>query len=145
MLHVLLYALSTVVQRAVKGEKAMINILAVGIGGFMGAVSRYAAGSAIVGYFAAPAATFFINAAGSLLIGVVSVTAQRYAMAGHPAVLLLQAGFCGGFTTFSTFSLEMFTLMAEGRPAMAAAYAAASVLCCIACVAAGRAAMNFMI
>lgn len=123
----------------------MLDILFVGTGGFLGAASRYLAGQAAAGLLPVPAATFCINAAGSLLIGIVSVTAQRYTMAGHPVVLLLQAGFCGGFTTFSTFSLELFTMLSQGRYSAAALYGTASVLCCLFCVIAGRAAAALFI
>ena len=119
----------------------MENILYVGIGGFFGAGCRYAAGTAFASHIDFPAVTFAINIAGSFLIGIISVTASHFSMSGHPAAALLQAGFCGGFTTFSTFSLETYTLIEKGRYELAAAYAAASVVSCIASVAAGRSMM----
>jgi len=71
-----------------------------------------------------PWATFGINVVGSLLLGILFVVARD-----RPAMLLLLgAGFCGGFTTFSTFSLEALNLLESGRWVEAAAYAQGSVI-----------------
>jgi CrcB protein len=80
-----------------------------------------------------PWITFAINVSGSVALGLVAALFRK-----HPDesvrvwYLLLGTGFCGGFTTFSTFSLETLELMQEGRPWAAAGYvlgsAAAGVL-----------------
>ena len=79
-----------------------------------------------------PLGTFAVNAAGSLLIGVV-----LGAELPPPAVRLLAVGFCGGFTTFSTFSADTLRLLRAGNYGPAAAYAALSIAVCLACTAAG--------
>ena len=118
----------------------MINILAVGAGGFLGAVLRYLAGMLPVGQPAGfPLHTFCINLLGSFLIGFVSQIAADRQTAGDPATLFLKVGLCGGFTTFSTFALENFTLINENRTGMALFYMILSFSACIAGVLAGSA------
>ena len=103
------------------------------IGGGLGTNARYFLGRAVArfqGDAAFPWATFLINVLGSALLGVV---AAAYLNHPDPArrnwYLLLGTGFCGGFTTFSTFSLEALTLIQDGRPWTALAYALGSVAC----------------
>ncbi len=118
----------------------MINILAVGAGGFLGAVLRYLAGMLPLGQPSGfPLTTFCINLLGSFLIGFVSQIAADRQTAGDPATLFLKVGLCGGFTTFSTFALENFTLINENRTGMALFYMILSFSACIAGVLAGSA------
>lgn len=111
------------------------EFLAVGCGGALGSMARYAlaqvalAGHALWGF---PAGTFVVNAAGSLLIGLLAGTLRS-----QTAVWLLVVGFCGGFTTFSTFSADTVRLLRAGSYGAAAAYVAASVAVCLLCTALG--------
>lgn len=116
----------------------MLNVLAVGAGGFIGAVGRYGLGLIPV-WEGLPLMTLLINFAGSVLIGAV-VEAAELAQGGLPreAVLFLKVGLCGGFTTFSTFSLETLELIESGQWAAAGAYALASVALCVAGVLTGK-------
>lgn len=125
--------------RAWRGEGFVIAVLCVGAGGFIGAVFRYALGAAVpAGDF--PWATFAINFIGAVVIGfVVGFADARPGALSDNAVLFLKTGLCGGFTTFSTFSLETLTLIEGGRYWSAGAYAAGSVAACVAGVAVGRA------
>ena len=90
--------------------------LAVAIGGFIGAPSRYLLDRAISGRVESdlPWGTFVINITGSLLLGVlVGLSAT-----GHvpdAVMALLGTGFCGAYTTFSTFSFETVRMLEEGR------------------------------
>lgn len=109
-----------------------------GAGGFVGAVLRYLAGLALPGA-AFPISTFAVNVVGSFAIGlIVGVVNLRPEVLPSNAVLFLKTGVCGGFTTFSTFSLETFDLMDQGSWGLAAVYAAASVVCCVLGVFLGR-------
>ena len=89
--------------------------LAVAVGGFIGAPSRYLLDRAISGRVESdlPWGTFVINITGPLLLGVlVGLSAT-----GHvPDVVkaLLGTGFCGAYTTFSTFSFETVRMLEEG-------------------------------
>jgi CrcB protein len=115
----------------------MPNLLFVMIGGAVGAGLRYEAGRLAVRQLGAgfPWGTLAVNLVGALLIG---------ALAGafgpdpeKPLWLLLAVGVLGGFTTFSAFGLELFTMLGRGQAAMAGLYAGASVLGSLALVAAG--------
>jgi len=103
---------------------------AIAVGAAAGGVSRYYLSSAVQQRLGAafPWGTLLINVTGSLLLGFII----RYAMA-TPAVsvemrALLTTGFCGGYTTFSTYSYETATLLEDGLYERAAAYAVGSML-----------------
>ncbi|MGI6498768.1 MAG: fluoride efflux transporter CrcB [Oscillospiraceae bacterium] len=112
----------------------MVECLFVGAGGFLGSVFRYLCGLIpLAGSF--PLVTLLINLTGSMLIGLVAGVAGPWM---PPRLLLfLKTGVCGGFTTFSTFSLETFHLFGEGKPVVAGLYAVLSVLLCLLGVLAG--------
>lgn len=116
----------------------MINCLFVGAGGFIGAVLRYLLGLLPVSERTQfPVVTMGINILGAFAIGCISAAAARFGWDSR-AVLLLKTGVCGGFTTFSTFSLESVQLLSGGRTEMAAAYMAGSLALCLAAVFAGK-------
>ena len=107
----------------------MSSFLAVGLGGALGAMGRYGI-SLLPLKSAFPWLTLLTNVLGALVIGfVVGVTADN--AASPNTVLFWKTGVCGGFTTFSTFSLE--TLLLEGGQTGAGLlYAGASVVLCVA-------------
>ena len=105
------------------------ELFAVGLGGAAGSIVRYMLSVWLLGF---PAGTFTVNAAGSLLIGILLETTNSAA-----AGWLLIAGFCGGFTTFSTFSADAVRLLRAGDYGPATAYIALSVAVCIAFAALG--------
>jgi CrcB protein len=104
------------------------NPLAVVLGGATGALARYAVSHWAAQYHAIitfPWHTFGINILGSFALGLLVVW---YRQQPQPIWwFLLGTGFCGGFTTFSTFSLELLMLLEKGRTGSATAYAAGSV------------------
>lgn len=117
----------------------MDKILMVAAGGALGAVLRFLLSgwvgrAANAGY----AGTFFVNVAGSLLMGVLAaLMLERFpATWGRWAPFAL-TGVLGGFTTFSAFSLDAFGLIEKGRHLMALAYIGGSVLASIAALFAG--------
>lgn len=82
----------------------------------------------------------FINVSGSFLIGVVAVLVARRVSPGSERLQLAGAiGFLGGYTTFSTFSLESFRLLQDGEWALATANVVGSALLGLIAVAAGMA------
>lgn len=114
----------------------MSGVLAVGLGGALGAVGRYGI-SLLPLKSAFPWLTLLTNVLGALVIGfVVGVTADN--AASPNTVLFWKTGVCGGFTTFSTFSLETLRLFEGGQTTSGLLYAGASVVLCVAGVYAGE-------
>lgn len=108
----------------------MVECLAVGLGGFIGAVSRYLLGLITIKNSNFPLMTMIINIIGAFIIGVVAALASKYNLDSR-LVLFLKTGICGGFTTFSTFSLELMDLANSGNILMAGSYALASIGFCL--------------
>lgn len=112
-------------------------VLLVASGGAAGSVLRHLVGVATQGVSGAfPWGTLGVNVAGSFLLGALLGALPP----GHAGRLLFGTGFCGGFTTFSTFSTEAVALAGRGATARAGAYAAASVALSVVAAAAGAAA-----
>ena len=119
--------------------KPVYDILAVGLGGAIGSILRYAIAFWSVGRFGPgfPWHTLAVNVVGSFLIGVFAVYA-RSSVAFSPYVsTFLIVGVLGGFTTFSTFSYDTLTLLSESAPQLALAYCGGSVAAGIAAAMAG--------
>mgnify|MGYP004630676301 CR=1 FL=1 len=113
----------------------MINCLIVGIGGFIGAVLRYLISLVpIKNPNSFPVNTFIINVLGCLMIGVITFVLAKNQNISPKVILLLKVGVCGGFTTFSTFSLESAQLIKNGSVLMAVLYIFLSVAVGIAAV-----------
>ena len=107
----------------------MISILAVGIGGFVGAVCRYLIGLIPINEtFVFPIKTFVINVIGCILIGIIATATSKNSCWNSYVVLFLKVGVCGGFTTFSTFALETTDLLKNGHSLEAFLYILLSVL-----------------
>ena len=108
----------------------MKQALIVGLGGAIGSIARWALGGAILHRLPNlkfPLGTFAVNILGCLLIGIIAGLAERRGVFSSDARLFLMTGLCGGFTTFSAFSVEMAAMMERGELAAAAAYAVSSV------------------
>jgi CrcB protein len=106
-------------------------IAAVFIGGGVGAVLRYIVGSAFLQRFGPgfPWGTFAINLTGSFLIGIIAQLALTRSFGVTPMVRIFAAtGVLGGYTTFSTFSLDAVVLIGDGSALLAFGYAAGSLL-----------------
>jgi CrcB protein len=123
--------------------------LLLAVGGVLGTYARFGLGGwvaqaaiargwpAVLGL---PLGTWVINVAGCLAIGVVAaLAAGRPTWVTPEARLLMAVGFCGAFTTFSTFGLEAVTLLTQGRWLQAATYVLLSNLGGLAAVASGLA------
>ena len=107
----------------------MSRFLWVALGGALGAVLRYAVSLIPVrGGF--PVLTLLTNLLGALLIGFIAGAAEISAPSPS-LILFVKTGLCGGFTTFSTFSLESYTLIKAGQKGTAVLYIALSVGLCL--------------
>lgn len=116
----------------------MLNILAIFIGGGLGSVSRYFVGILLKMHdLNFPIATFSVNILGSLILGFVAAYFWNKAPMHDTLRLAITVGFCGGLTTFSTFSWETFDLIKQGEFLLAGLYAVVSVLTCILAVSLG--------
>lgn len=114
----------------------ILNCLAVGIGGFVGSVLRYLCSFLVTGT-TFPWATFVINIVGSFVLAVIAGMVLRGAIPSEELSLMLRVGLCGGFTTFSTFSLETSNLASNGHVGLAALYAVGTCVLCVAAAFAG--------
>ena len=124
-------------------------LAAVLLGGGIGSVARYLVTFGIAQRTGpgCPWWTLVINVTGSFVIGVVAELTQTRAFAGAPLVrVFLMAGVLGGYTTFSTFSLDTLQLLGDRVALLALAYSAGSVILGVAAafggVAAARALSN---
>ena len=108
----------------------MAQLLAVAVGGALGALARY--GSALVGglLFGRDTwiTTFTINVLGSFLLGALAGLISRRIEHWHLLNGLVAIGFLGAFTTFSTYAVETVRLWQDGRVFTGVAYAAGSVV-----------------
>lgn len=113
----------------------MVNsLLLVAAGGALGAASRYGVSLAIARMVstAFPLPTLLVNIAGSVLMGMlVGVLARYQPEWQHDARLFLAVGVLGGFTTFSSFSLDTIVLLEGGELFQAITYVALSVVVCL--------------
>lgn len=117
-----------------------INLVVVGCGGFLGAAGRYAC-SAVINKMADhpfPFGTLFVNILGAFLIGFISELCAIHAPNRERLLLFFTTGITGGFTTFSTFSLETLRLLENGRLGLGVLNIFFSVCCCLAGVFLGK-------
>jgi CrcB protein len=105
-------------------------LLAVALGSAIGGVARYVLTRVVQDRtdVAFPVGTLVVNILGCLLIGVILQAALSSGRMSEATQLLLTTGFCGGFTTFSTFSYESVALMQAGAWPRAIAYVGVSVI-----------------
>lgn len=120
----------------------LVPLLAVGAGGFVGSVARFATVEIVSRYVRSPFPvwTLAVNVIGCLAIGALSVLFEWRHPPGASFRLFLATGILGGFTTFSAFGYETVALLRDGRGALAFANVAANVLAGLGAVWLGRAA-----
>ena len=104
------------------------SLVYVGFGSFLGGAARYWLSRSIstAGFVRLPWGTMAVNVAGCLLIGLVCGWFERTDMLSPEWRLFLTVGFCGGFTTFSTFVHEDYTMLLTDRFGAFAVYAVLS-------------------
>ena len=105
-------------------------IILIGVGGGIGSILRYLTAVFVSKYFQTsfPWGTFVVNILGCLLIGLLLGLFERHQLTNPDLKYLFATGFCGGYTTFSTFAAENVNLLQSGNSLTVFAYIAASVL-----------------
>lgn len=116
-----------------------MHLLFIGLGGFAGAIARYAVDGLVTGLTRAsfPWGTLAVNLSGSLLIGFLFALASERAVISPDLRGPIMIGFVGAYTTFSTLALESWRLIDDGAWLLGSANLGASVLLGIAAVIAG--------
>lgn len=114
----------------------MEKYILVGAGGAAGAMLRYMLSNIQVN-LPFPVMTFITNLLGAVFIGM-AVGISIHTEAPDSLILFLKTGVCGGFTTFSTFSLETLNLLEHKKYLAGTSYMVLSVALCVAGVYAGR-------
>jgi CrcB protein len=120
----------------------MERVLWIAAGGAVGSVARYLVGRWLTSVSTSdfPWGTFAVNLAGSFLLGAVMCLAVEAKVLSDTARLALGVGVLGGFTTYSTFAYETWRMADAREWGHAALYVGATLLLCLAGVAAGTAA-----
>ena len=107
-----------------------VLVLIIGAGGFLGTIARFLTANYVARHVSSvfPYGTFFVNIIGCFLIGIVYGLAARDQIISPNWRLFLATGFCGGFTTFSSFAFENFELLQTREFFQFGAYIAASLI-----------------
>ncbi len=106
--------------------------IAIFLGGGLGAVARYGVGRMAILWLPDnfPYGTLGANVLSAVILGIVIAETERRGMTGIE-ITFLTIGFCGGFSTFSTFSFETMALLAQGKFWVAALNVAVSIIVCV--------------
>lgn len=111
----------------------MQQVLLIFIGGGLGSLCRYGISRWMETSASFPYATFVANVLSCLILGII-VGLSLKNMVSNDIKLMLITGFCGGFSTFSTFSNETLSLFQSGNYTTAFTYIAISILVCLASI-----------
>lgn len=108
----------------------MKHLLLVGLGGFIGSVARFLVSKLNLSwhFFSIPMGTLTVNVLGSFIIGILVGISAKSDLISTDLRLFLMVGFCGGFTTFSSFSSENLMLLQNGQVVTVLIYTSLSIL-----------------
>jgi CrcB protein len=124
----------------------MQTYILVAVGGALGSVARYWCSTLAVGAFGEsfPWGTLLVNVAGSFIIGAAATLSDPdgHALMAADGRAFVMVGLCGGYTTFSSFSLQTLGLLQDGHWLRAGANVVLSVCLCLLAVWLGHAAIN---
>ena len=106
------------------------TLLLIALGGGIGSILRYLTAIVINKYYTTifPLATLVVNILGCLLIGIIMGLLEKNQVTDSAMKWLFVTGFCGGFTTFSTFGYENIALLQNQQSGLAFLYIAASII-----------------
>jgi CrcB protein len=106
------------------------TIIYIGLGGAIGSVFRYLTSVLVSKYWnqSFPLATFLTNVLGCFIIGIIIGLLEKNNLANGNLKWFLVTGFCGGYTTFSTFGIESHSLLQSNQSLLAFSYIALSVV-----------------
>ncbi|MCF6359781.1 MAG: fluoride efflux transporter CrcB [Cyclobacteriaceae bacterium] len=95
----------------------MRTLLLIGVGGMFGSIARYLTSQLLNRYFSEPlpVGTLVVNIVGAFLVGIIIGLGERYRWFTEPWHFFLAVGFCGSFTTYSTFAYENYSLIKQGH------------------------------
>ena len=118
-----------------------MNYIWIAVGAVVGACARYFFSGLIARNFSAifPYSTLLINVTGSLVVGFFLVYSADRVLLDSRWRLLIAVGFCGSYTTFSSYAFESFALMEQGQWLLVGLNAVASNVLCLVAVVAGAA------
>lgn len=124
----------------------MTKVLLIGLGGALGAMSRYLLGGWVQRVTGSdlPLGTLAVNVIGCLFIGAIMTLVEDRQVFRPETRLFLVTGILGGFTTFSSFGYETFALLRDGESWFALGNVAANVLLGLAAVIVGRILVQFL-
>lgn len=108
----------------------MRTLIFIGLGGMLGSIARYLTGIFFNRFFSdpLPVGTLVVNIVGTFLIGIIIGMGERFRWFTEPWHFFLAVGFCGSFTTYSTFAFENYTLIKQGHFAAMALYIIVSLI-----------------
>lgn len=117
------------------------KLLYISVGAVLGACARYLLSNYVakLAFSAFPYGTLLINVSGSVLLGFFLIIASERLFVADRWRLLVAVGFCGSYTTFSSYAFESFALMEQGQWSQAAMNVVGSNVLCVAGVVAGAA------
>jgi CrcB protein len=106
------------------------TVLLIGSGGFIGSILRYYVSRLNLSthFLSVPVGTLLVNITGSLVIGILMGLSEKSEVVSTEARLFLMVGLCGGFTTFSSFTMESLTLVHNGQLMQVLVYTMLSIL-----------------
>lgn len=118
-----------------------MNYLWIALGAVVGASARYFLSTQIARHFSTtfPYGTLLINTTGSLVLGFFLAYSTERVLLNPRWRMLVAIGFCGSYTTFSSYAFESFALMEQGQWLLTGANVMASNVLCLAAVLAGAA------
>lgn len=122
------------------------NLILIGAGGCIGSICRYLSQQFVQNHYPSsiPLGTMLVNIGGCFIIGIVYALSAKGTMISPEARIFLATGFCGGFTTFSSFAYENVAMVLEGEFYYTALYLLLSVIIGFGAVHAGILLIKFM-